>query len=138
MGLMLAALIGTLASLAVPAKAAPSDTVTIRFADVVVNNNTKYDSWVDFSWSYTGQAWHIEKAMCIRPHSWGRHSIRYNHPDLGPVFRLRAEIKLAGCANGTHTVLTGVAPVVDSALRANVDIEEPSPGKFYLKFPDKV
>jgi hypothetical protein len=126
--------IAIFAFFAVPAKAEMTE---VYVADVVVDNDTNYDSWVDFSWSYKGQIWHIDKAVCIKPHKWDRDSIRYNHADLGPQFRLRTEIKLAGCANGTHAVLTREASVTKSGRR-NVSIHEGPPGHFYLDFPNVI
>jgi hypothetical protein len=114
-----------------------AETGTIYVADLVVNNDTNYDSWVDFSWSYKGQIWHIDRAVCIKPHKWDRDTIRYNHDDLGPQIRLRTEIKLAGCANGTHTVLTREASVTKSGRRT-VSIQEESPGRFFLTWPNVI
>jgi len=104
-------------------------------ADVNTTNNTPYESWVDISWSYFGQGWHIEKAFCLKPKQSYQYHVSYNHPGLEPQLRVRAEIKLAGCARGTHTVVSGDGKVLKTAEKFTVTINEHPAGHFFMTFP---
>jgi hypothetical protein len=115
---MLPALVAMLLVCAVPGRAqVVAQTSSVQWGDhavVATTNNTRYESWVDISWSYWGQGWHIEKAFCLKPHESYTYRVSYNHPSLQPQVRVRGEIKLDGCANGTHTVVSGDGRVAKS------------------------
>lgn len=104
-------------------------------ADVQTTNFTKYDSWVDISWSYALQGWHIEKAFCLKPLQTYNYRVSYNHPGLQPRVRVRAEIKLAGCAAGTHAVVSGSGHVIKNNERFVVGIHEDRANHFSMSFP---
>jgi len=136
---MLPALVAVLWFCAAPGKAqVVAQANSVQWGDHAVidtTNNTRYESWVDISWSYWGQGWHIEKAFCLKPKEWYSYRVSYNHPSLQPQVRVRAEIKLAGCAHGTHTVVSGDGRVVKSRENFTVTINEQPAGHFFMKFP---
>jgi len=125
---------------AVPGKAqvqvnAPTSVNWGDHADVDTTNHTKYESWVDISWSYWGQTWHIEKAFCLKPKESYKYRVSYRTPTLQPQVRVRAEIKLAGCAQGTHAVVSGWGRVVKTRENFTVGIYEQTPNHFSMIFP---
>jgi hypothetical protein len=84
------------------------------------NSTDKY-VWADISWSYTSQAWHIDRAFCLAPGQTESDQITYNHESLGPQVRFRAEIKSGDCRSGTQTTITNHENLRDSRrLEANV------------------
>jgi hypothetical protein len=114
---------------------APSGVQWGDHANVDTYNNTRYESWVDISWSYWGQGWHIEKAFCLKPKENYKYRVSYNHPSLQPQVRVRAEIKLHGCANGTHAVVSGDGRVAKTAENFTVTINEHPENRFFMTFP---
>ncbi len=136
---VLPAFVAVLALCALPGKAqqvqAPSSIQWGDHANVDTTNHTRYESWVDISWSYLGQGWHIEKAFCLKPNESYKYHVSYNHPSLQPQVRVRAEIKLAGCANGTHAVVSGWGRVAKTHENFTVGIYEQTPNHLSMIFP---
>ncbi len=103
-------------------------------ANVAVYNHSDVETWVDVSWSYWGQAWHIDKAFCLKPNEHYTHHISYNHPSLQPQVRVRAEIKPQGCRGGTQTVVSGDGTVVKTNENFTVGIYKHE-GRYLMSFP---
>lgn len=124
--------VAALAFGAVPGQALPAggDHATVK-----TTNYTRYESWVDISWKYFAQGWHIEKAFCLKPKESYTYRVSYNHPSLQPQVRVRAEIKLAGCAKGTHAVVSGSGAVEKGHEYFDARIYEHTPNHFTLIFP---
>lgn len=62
--------------------------VTVRnfFAD--------YPVWVTIYWKYSlSPTWTIERAFCLQPKATWAGFAEFNHPDLGPYLKFRAEVK---------------------------------------------
>ena len=103
----------------------PKNEINIHVTTV---NDTKYDSWVDVSYADAWMGWHIKKAYCLKPHSsYGQlyQGVAYN-------MRVRGEIKLHGCASGTHKV---VYVVEDPRPRRSMQLTiiEPVPNAFGMR-----
>jgi hypothetical protein len=100
------------------------------FADVTTVNKTQYELWVDVSYNTFPEAfYHINKAFCMKPRS--SYEQRYNFRSKQGGVRVRAEIKLHGCASGTHTVVE-VVHKLSGGTRFTSTIYEGSPNRFYI------
>jgi hypothetical protein len=71
-----------------------------------VVNNTSHDAWVDVSWSYPAQPWHIESAFCLRPRESKNHVETYHVGSFVPQVRVRAEVKRGDCRSATITTVS--------------------------------
>lgn len=131
---VLAGLVAVFALSVIPGKVQAQDWGD--HAIVQTYNHTRYESWVDISWTYLAHPWNIEKAFCLKPGQSYTYRVALNHPTLQPQIRVRAEIKLAGCAHGTHTVVHREARVVKGHETLRAVIAEPANGYFQLWFPD--
>jgi hypothetical protein len=121
-----------LALLVLFALTAPSaaDTITgetdqfVRFADISFTNETRYESWVDVSSTVSKlDSWHIERAFCMKPHSSWEARFPFK-VEQGNDIRVRAEIKLHGCANGTHKVVSAEHSISIGRQKFDVTIFE--------------
>ncbi len=103
-------------------------------ANIDVYNFSDVETWVDVSWSYWGQGWHIDKAFCLKPKESYKHHISYNHPSLQPQVRVRAEIKPQGCRGATQTVVSGDGRIVKYSENLTVTIGKHD-GRYFMTFP---
>lgn len=93
--------------------------------EIVATNKTKYDAWVDLSGSTGLYTWKIEKAFCLLPHSSYDQTMKAYHE-----IRVRAEVKLHGCASGTHKVVYVERNIVRMGRKFYATITENVPGAF--------
>lgn len=94
----------TLASAPLAASAGSCTSVTTQ---VMLRNTSDRDVWADVSWAYKTTRWNIYKTFCITPKSqYAQAYERYNHPELGPQVRVRAEIKQGDCRSRTQRTLS--------------------------------
>lgn len=87
--------------------AATAGSCTSVTTQVMLRNTSDRDTWVDLSWAYKTTRWNIYKTFCITPKSqYAQAYERYNHPELGPQVRVRAEIKQGDCRSRTSRTLS--------------------------------
>ena len=87
--------------------AASAGSCTSVTTQVMLRNTSDRDAWVDLSWAYKTTRWNIYKTFCITPKSqYAQAWERYNHPELGPQVRVRAEIKQGDCRSRTSRTLS--------------------------------
>lgn len=103
---------------------------------VTTSNQTRYEIKDEMWWRFPGGGWESDPSICVPAKQKMREGMRVNRLDI--QIRIRSEIKMHGCANETHSVITGEDTFTKNQDDMIVVVsEEGESGVFKVTFPPR-